>query len=385
MPIREKGEKAKDRNGKELTGVWKKANGDGFIAEVSFKESSTGKRARIMNRFNRKDSAVDWRIHQVEEGLKGELDRQKKKGRNVKFHELVTEYLEWSRSNKKASSHTRDQYSVNHLKRYFGNRVIGVITRRDAERYIAKRRDTEIGPEDRKRKISPATINRELCCLKNMFRKAVDWGYLAINPVWGIKQTKETPPEFEFLTYEEADRLVEVCAPHIKTFLVLALHTGMRKSEMLNLKWVDVNFQTGFITVKETKNHENRHIPMNEIVVEALGRHHRRMINGKLCGLVLSNEKGEPYTNLRKSFGTALTDAGVTSKHIRIHDLRHTFASHMVMGGVDIGTVAKLLGHNDVKVTMRYTHLAPDHLQAAVGVLDRRHQNDLRTSIVDAS
>ncbi|MDP6040430.1 MAG: tyrosine-type recombinase/integrase, partial [Candidatus Latescibacteria bacterium] len=305
MPTRNKGEQAKDRNGRVLTGVWHQAHGDGFVAEVSFKDPHTGKRARTMRRFNRRDLAVDWRNNQMEGGLRVELDRQKSKGRSMRFNALTVEYLEWSSTEKKESSYLRDQISVKHLKDHFGKKAIGDISRRDVERYVAQRRKTMIGVDEKRRFLKPATVNRELCCMKNMLRKAVDWDYIESNPAWGVKQAKEDVPEFEFLTYDEATRVVEVSAPHIRTFLALALNTGMRKGELFKLQWKDVKLDKCMITVRDTKNHETRYVPINKKLDAALRAHPRRIIDGRKCPYVLSNEEGKPYQDLRGSFKAA--------------------------------------------------------------------------------
>jgi len=135
------------------------------------------------------------------------------------------------------------------------------------------------------------------------------------------------------------------------------------------------------ITVSDTKNNETRYIPMNDIVREALQRHPKRImaekdkegkvIQRKACPLVFSRDDGEPLKSIQTAHQNSMARAK-TGKHIRFHDLRHTFASHLVMKGIDLRTVAKLMGHKDIKMTMRYAHLAPDHLQAAVDVLTQR-------------
>ena len=117
---------------------------------------------------------------------------------------------------------------------------------------------------------------------------------------------------------------------------------------------------------------------MNRTVREALQRHPKRIANSQVCSLVFSSEKGNPITDVKKGFAGALKRAGI-DRHVRFHDLRHTFASHLIMKGVDLRTVAKLMGHRDIEMTMRYAHLAPDHLQAAVDALDTRGGTGRRT------
>jgi len=358
MPVRNKGEKVEGE-----TGIWKDARGSGYVAEVSYRDPRTGARVRELKRTNRLDLAKDWRVKRREDALRGDLERTRRRTQPKAFASFADEYLEsWSKVHKRPSSHKRDELSVRHLKEHFGRKPITAIERRDAEAFVAKRRDEGV---------TPATANRELCCLKNMLRKAVDWELLETNPAGGVKQARETPPEFDFLTDPEGERLLAECGPQLRGFVALALHTGMRRGELCRLEWRDVDFGTGrhgMVTVRETKNQRVRHIPMNARLRTILEAHPKRIVDGKVCPLVLSTRKGAPLGDMRKAFSNALAAAGI-DRHIRIHDLRHTFASQLVMKGAGIETAAKLLGHRDIKVTMRYAHLAPDHLQAAVDLL----------------
>ena len=219
----------------------------------------------------------------------------------------------------------------------------------------------------------PNTVNRELCLLKHMLRKAVDWEYLEANPASGVKQQRAETPEFNILSEEEMDRFVEVATPHLRTFFIVALNTGMRRSELFRLEWRDVDFERKLLTVRKPKNYETRYIPLNALVIEALQQHPKRIVDRKISPLIFSTPDGKEYQKVDKGFKASLRRAGIT-KHFRIHDMRHTFASHLTMKGVDLRTVAKLMGHKDIKQTMRYAHLAPEHLQAAVDVLCTRSE-----------
>ena len=158
----------------------------------------------------------------------------------------------------------------------------------------------------------------------------------------------------------------------------MAIYTGLRRGELFKLEWRDIAFdkgEKGLITVRDTKNHETRYVPMSNTVRQALLKHPRRMVpadgnsKARVSPLVFSSDSGNAITDVKKGFAGALRRAGI-QRHVRFHDLRHTFASHLVMRGVDIRTVARLLGHKDIKVTMRYAHLGPDHLQSAVDALE---------------
>ena len=168
-----------------------------------------------------------------------------------------------------------------------------------------------------------------------------------------------------FLMPEEIRTLLSNCADHLKPIVTVALNTGMRKGELLSLKWDQVNLDQGIISLLDTKNHERRDLLMNEAVKSTL-----RALKAQRSGeYVFCNGYGESFGEVKRSFGTALRKSGI--EDFRFHDLRHTFASNLVMEGVDLMTVKELLGHKSLEMTMRYSHLAPSHKMRAINVLDR--------------
>lgn len=145
----------------------------------------------------------------------------------------------------------------------------------------------------------------------------------------------------------------------------MAINTGMRKGEILNLKWENVDLKHGLILLDITKNGERREIPINETVRATLQALPRRL---DIPHVFFNPKTGLPYRDIKGSFATALRRSKILD--FRFHDLRHTFASHLVMANIDLTTVKELLGHKDIKMTLRYAHLAPSHKVKAVDVLD---------------
>ena len=291
-------------------------------------------------------------------------EEKRREKQNPLFRDYANEYLEWSKANKARRSYERDITSIKvHLLGVFAGLRLEGITRKMVEDYKTRRKDRDGA--------NVATVNRELCCLKSMLRKATEWGYVGENITAGIKQFRERPKTPRHLEKEEVARLLEECLPHIYAFVATAVYTGLRRSELLHLEWSDVDFKKRTITVRNkddwhTKNYENRTIPMNDALYEAL-REHPRHFSSPYVFCNPDNE-GKPLQDFRCSFETACKRAGLG--HVVFHSLRHTFASHLVMSGVDLTTVQRLLGHKDIKTTMRYSHLAPDHLKGAVERLD---------------
>jgi integrase len=148
--------------------------------------------------------------------------------------------------------------------------------------------------------------------------------------------------------------------------VVTALHTGFRKSELLSLHWAQVDFRHRLLTgdAAYVKNGETRSVPMTATLYDTL-----RPLQADAALPVFLTHNGTPYRHIAKVFDATCRRAGLTD--VTFHDLRHTFASRLVMAGVDLPTVQALMGHKRIDMTLRYTHLAPGHKHTAIAVLDR--------------
>jgi integrase len=162
------------------------------------------------------------------------------------------------------------------------------------------------------------------------------------------------------------------CDEHLKPIVVCALHAGMRKGEILNLRWENVDLKHGFILLDQTKNGERREIPINatlrETFTELFQGTKERPRRIDIPHVFYDPPTGKPYRDVKRSFNTACRKAKIKDFHF--HDLRHTFASQLVMARQDLTTVKELLGHKTLTMTLRYAHLAPSHKVKAVEVLD---------------
>lgn len=240
------------------------------------------------------------------------------------------------------------------LRVYFGDKYLDQISVMDVEKFKTKRI----------KEVSPATVNRALSCLKSLFNKAIVWEkFDEPNPVCKVKLLKEDNKKLRYLEKDEIEKLLSVCDESLKPVVVVALNTGMRLSEILYLKWQDVDFKRGIIYLLKTKSGDKREIPMNELVEEAL----KGIRKHQTSEYIFCHKDGSPRKTVRKSFATALKRSNI--ENFRFHDLRHTFASHLVMAGVDLNTVRELLEHADLTMTLRYAHLSQDHKKKAVDVL----------------
>lgn len=248
--------------------------------------------------------------------------------------------------------------------------------------------------------LTPASANRNLNRLGGVMSRAVQWGVLDAHPLAKVKRLKiDTQGRVRYLSTDEelalrkamddreeairserdnankrrADRKKEkmtdlrtqAFADHLKPLVILSLRTGMRQGEVFNLTWPDINFHKKIITVegKTSKSGQTRHIPMTDEVFDLLTKW-KKQINGDF---VFPSKEGKRLDNVKKSWAGLLKLAGV--QEFRWHDLRHTFASQLVMKGAHLNTVRVLLGHSDLKMTLRYAHLGSDDTAAAVALL----------------
>ncbi|MEK6714020.1 MAG: site-specific integrase [Nitrospirota bacterium] len=146
--------------------------------------------------------------------------------------------------------------------------------------------------------------------------------------------------------------------------IIVALNTGMRRAELFNLRWHDIDFNKGIIHLLRTKNGEKREIPMNQAVNTAITKARKHPGSE----YVFCTKTGNCYTDIRKPFARSLKRAGIAD--FRFHDLRHTFASQLAMASVDLNTIRELMGHKSMRMTIRYAHLSSNHKNHAVDLLN---------------
>jgi integrase len=246
------------------------------------------------------------------------------------------------------------------------------VSKKQIQEYIQRRSE----------EVKPATINQEIKRLRHMLNKAVEWAYLKENPCKGIKNLKEPPGRIRYIAPEELEGLLMACEPSslgknphnkgrtfskllcafLKPIVLIAIHSGMRRSEILSLRWKDIDFKERRILIENTKNNERRVVPINDTlygILKSLPVHlGSELIFPEITGLQLT-----------MAFRRACKRARIND--FRFHDLRHSFASYLTMAGVNLRAVQTLLGHKDLRMTMRYSHLSPEHLREAVNTLEK--------------
>ncbi len=272
--------------------------------------------------------------------------------REVLLADMIDDYLD--RVKGKLRSYRECKRAGKNWKAALPGKTLRQIQPGDIERAVAKRAA----------EVSPATINRSLAFLKRVFNVAIADGCVEQNPVRKVKLFKENNARVRFLTAEEETTLFTKLEDTDQGMVLVALHTGFRQAEQFGLRWEHVDFATGIMTVPRSKSGETRRVPMNDIVRGVL----RALPSRMKSAWVFPSATGETPLDARnyvsRVFQPALKEASVQG--FRWHDLRHTFASRLVMAGVDLRTVQELMGHKTLVMTLRYAHLSASHQLDAV-------------------
>jgi len=372
-------------------GIWivkgyEKKQSKQYLSEVWLRDPKTGKRIKESKVSNRLDVVREWWHKRKNAQTSGELEKERSQ-KHITFNQLADEYFEdWSPKRRESTVKTEKNRIEGILKPYFGAMNITSIKRKDIETFMRKRREgslDDVVAQDRRNSkkggVTTATINRDLCRIKNMFKKAVEWEYLEQNPAFGIPQEKEDVPDLNYLERDEAARFLTESEKEYQPLFVTAVYTGLRFGELMKLQWRDVNWEFGTLHVRKPKNKEDRYVPIIDAVRVALEglvpadvKAHedwRSTLRNSEEIVFINPETGKPFVNVRKALNRALDKAEVT-KHIRFHDLRHTTGSHLAMNGSTEVEIAEMLGHKDTTVTRRYTHLSETHLQTVANRLN---------------
>ena len=276
------------------------------------------------------------------------------------FKDFAQDFLAHKRATLRTTSADRLYHALKPLLERFGSRQLPNISAFEIERY---RRDRKTSGR------TDVTINRELQCLRDLFNRAIAWGKAWENPMSKVKLRREENVRVRYLTDDEEDQFFEVCSDALRAVVIAALNTGFRRRELISLTWPNIDIARGLVTVQAAyaKAGERRSVPMNSDLRKVLEELKAKAGNSPY---VFTQSDGKPFTNqVSKTFDETVRRAGIEDFHF--HDLRHTFASRLVMAGEDLRTVQVLLGHKTINMTLRYTHLSPDHLKKAVESISR--------------
>jgi len=264
----------------------------------------------------------------------------------IQFKDFVPEYLKKHASKKRKY---RDYESIcKKLVCFFGDFYLHGITRYQIETYYSSRCQS----------VSVYMANREIAILKGIFTKAVDWGFLIKNPAKGFKLEKEKP-RLRYLRDWEVSKLIESCskepkAPYLKPMVIVDLHTGLRKDEILSLKWEHVELERNILRVEDGKGGDMRFVPINETAKIQFFK----LMDKRKGDYVFHDKYGRRLMDIKRSFRSAVKRAGL--ENVRFHDLRRTFGTNCAFKNVPPKTLQKWMGHKSIETTMKYYVVSPD-------------------------
>lgn len=270
--------------------------------------------------------------------------------------DVIRDYLASAKHKRSAKDDAR--YGAAWSARW-GGRLLDDITPAELERYKVERLES----------VKPATVNRELAFLKHVYNVAIRDGKTERNPVAKIKLAPEPSGRVRYLSDEEEARLIEALPGESdRQRLAVLLDTGLRKSELLGLRWRDVDLRANVLTIPRSKNGSTRHVPLNGRVRGVLAHLPRPLDSSAL--VFPNGAGGRDLRWAEKTFPEAVRAARIDD--FRLHDTRHTFASRLAMEAVDLLTIKELGGWRSLNMVARYAHLSPGHQRAAVERLGRR-------------
>ena len=270
-------------------------------------------------------------------------------------------------NNKPSTAYGKREILKKHLRPAFGAKRLDKITTADVESYKAQK--LRVG-------LSKKSINNHLIVLRRVLTLAHEWSELPAVPK--VKEFRLEDAPFQFLDFEETERMLKTCSSEWSAMVTVAVKTGLRQGELRALHWEDVDLVAGRLVVRRSlwrgredspKGGRSREVALCETALNALKAH--RLRTRMKSRYVFCTDEGKPFpeADVLHVVADACNRAGL-SKRLTWHELRHTFASHLVMRGVPLKAVQELLGHASIEMTMRYAHLSPDARREAVKVLD---------------
>lgn len=361
-----------------------------YMVTWSRNQSATLGRVGMMTLDQARTETARWLAEAHEHGNPLLSNKSKQRLPHTLQSFLTESYYPWLKTHHKA--HQKSKHAIEYSFTSLMTKKLTELTQRDMEalrvKWLAE------GLKD-------STANRKLAALRGALSKAVEWGVIDEHPMAKLKPLRlDTRGRARFLSTDEETRLRQALdnreeririerdsankwrrdrhkpelldlrtikfSDHLKPLTILSLNTGVRRGELFNLTWKDIDLTHKNLTIagEGAKSDQTRHIPLNTEALQIINDWSQQTTN---LGLVFPSKNGERLDNVKKSWDSVLKSAGISA--FRWHDLRHTFASKLAMKGVPLNTIRDLLGHADLKMTLRYAHLAPDTKAAAVELL----------------
>lgn len=331
-------------------GIYQRADRPGFW--ISWTDAQGRRRCR------KTDAQNITQARMIRGAEKGKVEKEKALGfkppASDSFAQTANRFLRYQRARLTPKAYDRERSIVEtHLTPFFNCPLAG-IRRQDVQRYITQRSGNA----------SAYSIQKELNVMKHLLRLAVEWELIPFNPAQGVKSPRVPAGRVRYLQPTELHVVVSACPEWLRPIVALGVLTGMRRGELLALRWLDVDLAHGRVMLPHTKNGDSRVVYLCDGARDVLRSLPREHVTSLVDHLFASITPDQVTTAFRRAC------RNVEIADFRFHDLRHTAASWLRMSGADIHTVAQLLGHKDLRMAARYQHLSPAFLAEAVGKLD---------------
>jgi len=329
----------------------------------------------VSKTFPRKTEAQEWAKDIEQRIRRGEVYTA---AESRTLAELIERYVA-QEVPKKPGSHKDIRRHLHWWRQHYGHLLLKDVTpavlaeARDALLQEASRQGPERQARNRSATKSAATVTRYMASLSHAFTiAATEWEWMTTNPMSKVRKPQVQNARVRFLDDAERERLLRACrdspCPYLYPVVVIALSTGARYSEVMHLRWKDIDLERGIARLEHTKNRDRRALPLThhalEVVRELHDQHKRTDTD-----LLFPRADGQAPIELRKHWYRALKEAGI--EDFRFHDLRHTAASYLAMNGATLAEIADVLGHRTLQMVKRYAHLSDQHTASVVERMNR--------------
>jgi integrase len=262
------------------------------------------------------------------------------------FGLFAEEFLRWYVAGRRPGSIRRYGSVISRLVEHFDNLPLDQVTTLHLERYKRERAAVR----------QPGGVNLDLQVIHQMFRLAVTWGHLSQDPSRPVQDLRVNEAKTRVLAPDEEHRLLSACGPHLRPVVIFALHTGLRSHELTTLTWENIDRERRVLTIESgrAKNRRFRTIPLNAVALAALPTLPLQTGEGRVFA----------YKDWVDSFDLAVARAGL--RDVSPHTLRRTFITRALEVGVNVRSVQRWAGHQDVRMTMRYAHPSATYEREAI-------------------
>lgn len=284
------------------------------------------------------------------------IDKKNGLQQDLPWKEFIDKYLTFSQSNVAKDTIVRMRVVFNNINRTLQIRMLSDFTPEVLEEFKLARKN--LGLE-------ATTINREITTIKTAMKQAAVWGYISPN-VFGVRKLPEVKKHPVFFTEPEIATMLRFADPYWRAVIYLGAFAGLRRGELLNLTWGKIDFERNILKIAANeewypKDREERDIPMHPDLAGYLGRWKKISDASESEKVIRWNGRGNIFS---RNFARLIRQAGI--KRGSLHSLRHSFASHLAMKGVDLNKIREMMGHSSIVTTQIYAHLLPSSLPEAV-------------------